>query len=193
MIPLRRPNFNKGGVGNVFLIGIRAALESSVAQNRTAAYDDIILRYIDGKVDQWTASTDPSWTLVKTPIHTVEYAAQLKEGIHLFCEAELHGKYKAFRQAETVHINRLNHDGTVHHEESGDFGIFIHSGGASKDTGRFSAGCQIIENPDGYFGQPTWDNFRQPISRALSRHNITVFPYLLCDVDDVKGITGSPV
>jgi hypothetical protein len=185
MIPQLRPSFNKGAIGNLFLIGIRAALEPSPAKNLMAEYDDIILRFVDNEVTQWVASTDPSWTLVANPIHTVKFAAQLKKGIHLFEPVWMHGKYHCLGQAEDVHIERLNRDGTVNHEESGQFGICIHSGGAGRDTGRFSAGCQIIQNPDGYFGDPTWTKFWAPILSGMSRHALTTVPYLLCDIGDL--------
>ena len=56
MIPVLRPGFNWDSP--ISLIGVRAALEASPAENRTDIYDDIILRYIDGTVTQWVASVD---------------------------------------------------------------------------------------------------------------------------------------
>jgi hypothetical protein len=58
MIPLLRTGFNWNSP--ISLIGIRAALEPSPAENRMDVYDDIILRVIDGSITQWVTSTDPS-------------------------------------------------------------------------------------------------------------------------------------
>ena len=62
MIPLLRAEFNWNSP--ISLIGIRAALEPSPAENRMDVYDDIILRVIDGSITQWVTSTDPSKALV---------------------------------------------------------------------------------------------------------------------------------
>jgi hypothetical protein len=65
------------------------------------------------------------------------------------------------------------------------FGICIHSGGAGMNTGRFSAGCPIIDNPDGYFRDPTWSNFWLPIRDGMKEHNLPTIPYMLVDVGDL--------
>ena len=183
MIPLLRPGFNWNSP--ISLIGVRAALEPSPAENRMDVYDDIVLRVIDGTITQWVASTDPSKTLVMTPIKGVKYAAQLCNGIYLFEVHLMHGKYRCLGQAEDVKIQRLNHDGTVNHTDEGDFGICIHSGGAGMDTRRFSAGCQIIENPSGYFADPTWSNFWLPILNGMKKHSLSTVPYMLADIADL--------
>ena len=183
MIPVLRPGFNWNSP--ISLIGVRAALEASPAENRTDIYDDIILRCIDGTVTQWVASVDPTKALVMTPISGQKYAAQLSKGIYLFEGHLMHGKYHCLGQAEDVPIERLNHDGTVNHMEKGDFGICVHSGGPGMATHRFSAGCQIIENPDGYFGDPTWSNFWLPILNGMKEHHLSTIPYMLVDIGDL--------
>jgi hypothetical protein len=183
MIPLLRAGFNWNSP--ISLIGIRAALEPSPAENRMDVYDDIILRVIDGSITQWVTSTDPSKALVMTPIKGQKYAAQLCKGIYLFQKHMMHGKYPCLGQAEDVGIERLNRDGTVNHTEKGPFGICIHSGGAGMNTGRFSAGCQIIDNPDGYFRDPTWSNFWLPIRNGMKEHDLPTIPYMLVDVGDL--------
>ena len=40
-------------------------------------------------------------------------------------------------------------------------------------------GCQIIQNPDGYFGEPTWDKFWGPIDGAMKAHGVSTVPYCL--------------
>jgi hypothetical protein len=126
MIPVLRPGFNWDSP--ISLIGVRAALEPSPAENRTDIYDDIILRCIDGTITQWVASTDPTKALVMTPIKGQKYAAQLSKGIYLFQRHLMHGKRPCLGQAEDVRIERLNHDGTVNHVEKGQFGVFIPEG-----------------------------------------------------------------
>jgi hypothetical protein len=53
------------------------------------------------------------------------------------------------------------------------------------NTGRFSAGCQIIDNPDGYFRNPTWSNFWLPIRNGMKEHDLPTIPYMLVDVGDL--------
>lgn len=184
MIPLLRTGFNWNSP--ISLIGIRAALEPSPAENRMDVYDDIILRAIDGSITQWVTSTDPSKELVMTPLKGQKYAAQLCKGIYLFQQHLMHGKYPCLGQAEDVAIERLNRDATVNHTEEGQFGICIHSGGAGMNTGQFSAGCQIIDNPDGYFRDPTWSNFWLPIRNGMKEHDLPTIPYMLVDVGDLS-------
>jgi hypothetical protein len=189
MIPVLRSGFNWNSP--ISLIGVRAALEPSPAENRTDIYDDIILRCIDGTVTQWVASVDPTKTLVMTPISGQKYAAQLSKGIYLFEKHLMHGKYHCLGQAEDVPIERLNHNSTINHMEKGDFGICIHSGGPGMATRRFSAGCQIIYNPDGYFGDPTWSNFWLPILNGMKTHELSTIPYMLLDVGDLRLNSGT--
>lgn len=172
----------RGESAPVKLLGIRGASDLQGQQNSFARYDDAIWVWIDGVVTKWLASTDPAWALVVHPINPGG-AAQLVEGLHLFEKHLMHGKYPCLGQAEDVHINRLNADGTINHVEFGQFGICIHSGGDGMDTRRFSAGCQIIQNPDGYFQDPTWGNFWNPIRDAMTKYNLATVPYLLTKTD----------
>ena len=169
MIPVLRPGFNWNSP--ISLIGVRAALEPSPAENRMDVYDDIILRVIDGTITQWVASTDPSKTLVMTPIKGVKYAAQLCNGIYLFEVHLMHGKYRCLGQAEDVRIQRLNHDGTVNHTDEGDFGICI---------------------PSGYFADPTWGNFWLPILNGMKKHGLSTVPYMLADIGDLPPNSNLP-
>ena len=170
------------------LIGIRGAQDSAVQQNSFARYDDAIVVDIQGKRTQWLASTDPSWALVIHPINPVG-AAQLLPGVHLFQRFLMHAgtlrQNWCLGQAESGHVNRLNLDGTVNHVDYGDFGICIHSGGEGMDTGRFSAGCQIIQNNDGYFQNPTWGAFYGPIRDMMVTLKTPTIPYLLINRSDL--------
>jgi hypothetical protein len=174
----------RGEKSPIRLVGIRGAYEPGNSPNKLAVYDDVILVEIDGHVTQWDASVDPSWALVVHPINP-DGAAQLRPGVHLFEKHLMHGKSPCLGQAEDVHVNRLNPDGTVDHVASGQFGICIHSGGDGMNTGRFSAGCQIIRNEDGYFGNPTWNNFWVPIRDGMTKHKLNVVPYRLLDRADL--------
>lgn len=167
----------------VKLVGIRGAFALSGQPNRMSIYDDVILRVLDGEVTQWEASTDPSWPLVLHAINP-DGAAQLCLGEHLFERHLLHGKNPCLGQAEPVHVWRLDEEGRRKTTQVGDFGICIHSGGAGMNTGRFSAGCQIIANRDGYFGNPGWSNFWFPLRDAMAAANQPQVPYLLIDSDD---------
>ena len=170
------------------LVGIRGAQEPTGAANSFARYDDNIMVMMPGRDPvQYLASTDPSWSLVVHPI-VPQGAAQLLPGVHLFEAFLMHGtprQHWCLGQAESVHINRLKDDGTVSHVDCGEFGICIHSGGEGMDTGRFSAGCQIIANPDGYFQNPTWINFWGPIRDAMIKLNLKTVPYLLVNKSDL--------
>ena len=171
---------SRGGKSPVQIIGIRGALEASSDKNRYDIYDDLIVVRIGGVVRSYVASTEPSKYLVLHPINS-EGAARLCPGIHLMSKHNMHGDSQkpALCQSEDVHVERLNSDGTVSHLDYGQFGICIHSGGAGTDTGRFSAGCQIINNPNGYFGNPFWHDLITWIYQGMDANKITTVPYLL--------------
>jgi len=173
----------RGETSPIRLTGVRG-WNDPAGQNQFARYDDVIIVEIAGQGTScpasswWPASTDPSWALVVHPINA-DGAAQLLPGNHLFERHLMHGKYLCLGQAEDVHVNRLDSNGNVLDVQCGQFGICIHSGGDGMDTRRFSAGCQIIQNPDGYFGEPTWDKFWGPIDGAMKAHGVSTVPYCL--------------
>jgi hypothetical protein len=171
-----------GAACPVRLLGIRGALEASGAANDCAIYDDLIVVNIAGRVSSYRASTDPSHALVANPINP-EGAAQLRPGLWWMEKHFLHGdpSKKCLGQSRDVSINRLDAAGNPTHTEFGQFGICIHSGGSGMGTGRFSAGCQIVRNDDGYFGEPTWSDFILPIREAMDRYSLREIPYLLIE------------
>jgi hypothetical protein len=167
----------------VRLIGIRGALEPIAGQNAFERYDDLIAVMIKGSAPRsWRASTDPSRALVRHPINA-NGAAQLLPGCWWMEKHFLHGDplKKCLGQSRDVVVARLDGSGQRTGVEHGQFGICIHSGGAGIDTGRFSAGCQIVANNDGYFGQPSWGNFILPIRQAMDRFGLREVPYLLIE------------
>jgi len=182
--PSRADLFAKSPVN---LAAIRGA-NPDPGHNPFARYDDVILACIRGVITQWVASTDPSWALVVHPV-TNEGAAQLRPGIHLFRQHLMHAgtprEHPCLGQAEEVAVNRLDSAGRVVRAESGQFGICIHSGGEGMETGRFSAGCQIIQNNDGYFCDPTWSRFWLPVRDAMNALGLKTVPYLLLNKSDL--------
>lgn len=167
-------------------IAVRGFLEGSSKENREDIYDDLIVRIIGDEITQWRAAVDPSAYLIKHPIN-IDGAAQLKEGLWHFALGIHKGNpnWPCFIQAEDFVVHRLDGNGNVKHDDVGDFGIHEHSGGASDDTGRFSAGCQIIQNPDGYWGAE-WFKFFLPQKEAMLEAGQKTLPYLLMDAEDIK-------
>lgn len=98
-----------------------------------------------------------------------------KTGIH-------QGRFPAFVQAESFHVNRIDREGKVETIEFGEFGIHLHSGGPGVDVGRFSAGCQVIWSPEGFFGK-TWHDFFDPAVDAMHQNQQSLMPYMLIDAN----------
>jgi hypothetical protein len=48
------------------------------------------------------------------------------------------------------------------------------------DVNQYSAGCQIIWSPEGYFGT-TWHRFFDPAAKAMDDKNQSTLPYMLLD------------
>ena len=183
----------------VILLGVRAARSADQHINRADTYDDVIVRFIRDKDASATdsesyfasysgttfaASLDPTPALIRHPINA-DGAAQLCPGLHFFGRGLHHGKpeWPCLIQAESVHVRRLNPAGQVTEIQCGDFAIHIHSGGAADTTNRFSAGCQITQNADGYFNNPGWANFIQPIYHAMNGNTV---PYFLLELDQTR-------
>lgn len=177
------------------LIGVRGALDAGFV-NREDIYDDVIfaVNAKTGTFTAWLASVDPSTPLIQNPINPAG-AAQLVPGVHLFRKGihKENPKWPCLVQAEDFTVYRLAADGEVKGQESGDFGIHLHSGGMGEGTGRFSAGCQIIHNGDGYFQDPTWSAFIQPLYAAMQAGGIREVPYLLVDASEAKLDVGTVV
>ncbi len=163
-------------------MGLRGGLEKAGQPNLTNVYDDLIffINEPGGTVTAWIASVDPSDYYLQHPIN-VNGTAELMEGVWLF-EVGIHlgnSSHQCLIQAEEFEVYRLDGTGKKIGTEKGDFGIHLHSGGRGMSTQNFSAGCQIIHNEDGYFGNPTWGNFMDPIKDALDKLKLSTIPYLL--------------
>ena len=178
----------RGAASPVRLMGFRGGLEPAGSPTARGVYDDLIVVIIGDSVTYWRAAVDPAPALIAHPVNP-DGAAQLCEGVHYFERHWMHGKYAVLGQAESVHVNRLNTDGTFRDVQFGDYGICIHSGGAPEDVLRFTAGCQIIHNADGYFGQPTWGRFFVPIIGQMMARGLDTVPYLLTSATGLSAPT----
>jgi lysozyme len=172
----------RGADAWVKCIGIRGGYDAD-RRNRLGIYDDLFVLTIGGEVTQWRGSTDPGQYYIDHPINP-RGCAQLREGIHLFRPGIHQGQYPAFVQAEDFHVNRLDRNGNVQFVDFGEYGIHLHSGGPGEDVNRYSAGCQIIQSPEGYFGA-TWQRFFVPATRAMRDHGQGSMPYMLIKAEDV--------
>ena len=184
------------------ILAIRAALEAPGAANRETVYDDLMILHDsrEGTFTVWLASVDPSWPLIENPINP-DGAAQLMPGVWMF-ERGIHKENPAHPclvQTEDFKVWRLYTDGTIITRvanggiDTGDFGIHLHSGGPGQILGNgvagmplastcnFSAGCQIVHNGDGYFCDPTWGKFIQPVYAKMAQYGQTQVPYWLSD------------
>lgn len=176
-------------------IAVRGWLEGTSKEDRFDIYDDAIIVLNGAAATIFRAAVDPTTYLVRHPINT-DGAAQLMIGLWKFRRGLHHGKpsLPCFIQAEDFIVNRLDAGGHVTHQETGDFGIHIHSGGDGDTTDRFSAGCQIIHNPDGYrapdgkWGAFWYQKFYYPQIATMQMHDQTVLPYLLVGAEDLPKI-----
>jgi hypothetical protein len=166
----------KGADAQVKCVGIRGALEKDHG-NELGIYDDDFILMIGDAFTEWKGSTDPGQYFIKHP-EDPRGCAQLQEGIWLFKPGLHRGRWPAFVQAEDFQINRLDKDGHLTSQQSGDFGIHLHSGGAGVDVNNFSAGCQIIWSKEGYFGA-SWHRFFDPAVAAMKAAKQDQMPYKL--------------
>jgi hypothetical protein len=143
-------------------------------------YDDLFILMIGNACTEWKGSTNPGLFFINHPVNP-RGCAQLIEGVLMF-KPGLHDddQFPAFVQAEDFHINRLDEKGHVVGHQCGRFGIHLHSGGTGENVDKYSAGCQIIWSPEGYFGA-TWHRFFDPAATAMQDNNQSILPYMLID------------
>lgn len=159
----------------VVLVGCRAYYKDTMGkpgQNDIGMYDDALFwLWPNNGFAAFNANTDPS-RYGHNPGVGKRYA-RLKSGCYRFTKWRHKGQYAAFGQAgNMVTVQRMNADGTVHHEEDGDnFGINIHRGG---DSGTSSWGCQTLP-PD------QWPEFQELGYEMLDRYRQKSFLYILKD------------
>jgi len=169
----------------VKLLGIRGFYEDlgNPHKNDLGIYDDFIVRCIGEETIGFRASTDPGLYWIKHPMNP-KGCAILTEATHVFKLGIHQQKYPALVQAEDFVVWRLDTEGN-RKEEGNAVDIHMHSGGPGMDVGSFSAGCQVIQSPEGYF-RGTWFKFFDPLAEAMHRHGQNTVPYKLLFVEDLK-------
>ena len=176
-------------------VAVRGYLEGTSKEDRTDIYDDAIVVLADNGFTIFRAAVDPSTYLIRHPINA-DGAAQLTTGLWLFRRGLHHDNplLPCFIQAEDFIVDRLHLDGSVSHQDKGDFGIHIHSGGSEDTTDHFSAGCQIVHNPDGYrgdnggWGEFWYQKFYYPQVKIMQERDQTILPYLLINAEELPAI-----
>jgi hypothetical protein len=169
----------RGADAHVKCIGIRGELAPDHIPI-LGIYDDLFILMIGNACTAWKGSTNPGLFFINHPVNP-RGCAQLIEGVLMF-KPGLHDddQFPAFVQAEDFHINRLDEKGHVVGHQCGRFEIHLHSGGPGVDVDKYSAGCQIIWSPEGYFGA-TWHRFFDPAATAMQDNNQSILPYMLID------------
>jgi hypothetical protein len=169
----------RGADAHVKCIGIRGELAPDHIPI-LGIYDDLFILMLGNACTAWQGSTNPGLFFINHPVNP-RGCAQLIEGVLMF-KPGLHDddQFPAFVQAEDFHINRLNEKGEVVCRQCGQFGIHLHSGGPGENVDKYSAGCQIIWSPEGYFGA-TWHRFFDPTATAMQDNNQSILPYMLID------------
>ncbi|MFZ4696357.1 MAG: hypothetical protein ACOYMV_14650 [Verrucomicrobiia bacterium] len=164
----------------VALLGVRGYFlnEGKPGVNDLGIYEDAIIRRIGEDLTLWRASVDPGLKYVREPMNP-KGCASLMSGLWWY-EIGEHKNHPALTQACPVVVRRLDREGRPAQSESGFFGLNIHSGGAEYSVGGFSAGCQVIQSPEGPWGE-TWKRFFDPLSAAMRESKQTRVPYLLVD------------
>jgi hypothetical protein len=170
----------------VKILGVRGFYDGLGARdtNDLGIYDDLIVACIGDNTMGFRASTDPGWYYIKHPMNS-RGCAILTEGLHLYkIGTHDNGKYPAFVQAESFVVWRLDEQGNKK-EKGTASDIHIHSGGPGMAVEKFSAGCQVIQSPEGYFGE-TWLKFFNPLVDAMRTHGQTTVPYRLMRAEDLS-------
>jgi hypothetical protein len=130
-------------------VGVRSTLD------KPNEFDDLIGLVSNGKITWFTGTTNPGVDWLKSLMNP-KGTAVLKPGQYVDTWAiGLHqGKYEAFKQVKPVTVFRDKNLNDKSEEaattETGLFGINIHRANAaaiSKIIGKWSAGCQVLNNP----------------------------------------------
>jgi len=174
----------RGAQAHVKCIGIRGGYEPGGKKTKLGIYDDKFVLLIGNEATEWKGSTDPGQFFIQHP-ENPRGCAQLREGIHMFKLGLHQREHLAFVQAEDFHVNRLDHHGKALFVDFGEFGIHLHSGGPGIDVNQYSAGCQVIASPEGYFGA-TWHRFFDPAAHAMRANAQPLLPYMLIDAPDIS-------
>lgn len=162
----------------ISLLGLRGDRNNLNPNDLTSLYDDTIVRCIDGVLTHYQASVDPGSYYVNHPINPLG-CAKLKTGLWMYQYGEHLHAHPALVQADEVTVDRLDRSGKKLCEDTGYFGVNIHSGGPEYLIGRYSAGCQIIKTAEAW--KDKWQDFFLPIFAAMGIYEQKKIPYLLVD------------
>ena len=169
----------------VKILGIRGYELKGKRENTLGVYDDLICACIGDSVEPFAASTDPGWWYVNHPLNPLG-CAKLQAGLWWY-KVGMHRGHPSFVQAGAMTVDRIDPDGRKATQQTGEFGINLHSGGAEDEVGRWSAGCQVIRAPEGAWGH-TWQRFFPPLQEAMKKFGQVQIPYLL-----VESLKADPV
>lgn len=162
----------------ISIMGIRGYYNGATYQQTpTNIYDDAIVLCIDGELGIFQASVDPGSYYILHPVNP-QGCARLKAGLWTYKVGE-HHNHPSLVQADEVTVERLDKLGKRLCEDSGFFGVNIHSGGPEYLVGRYSAGCQIIKTGEAWKDQ--WEKFFLLVFSAVGIFNQDKIPYLLVD------------
>lgn len=162
----------------ICLLGIRNYTRGNAyGDSPSDLYDDCIVRCIDNEIKIFEASVDPGSYFINHPMNP-QGCARLKCGLWYYQLGEHHA-HRALVQADEVTVHRIDKAGIKRGEETGFFGINIHSGGQEYLVGRYSAGCQVIKAGEAWKFQ--WTDFFEPIETGMKKSGQTRIPYLLVD------------
>ena len=173
-------SWNGRDTGRVAIMGVRGyRLGMGVPnENDVGIYDDAFILRIGEKLSIWWASTDPGVFYIKSPLNP-KGCASLRPGLWTYALGD-HRGHPALVQEEAVEVDRLNRSGRATCSERGFFGVNIHSGGAQDEVDHYSAGCQVLQSPEGAWGA-TWQNFYEPLATAMQESGQKRLAYLLVD------------
>lgn len=163
----------------VRLLGIRGYFHP--VGNKNGVYDDLITLCVGPDICfNYRASTDPGQYYLAHPMNA-SGCARILPGLYWYALGMHLGKHEALIQASPVDVERLDTRENVRKIEKAQWiGANIHSGGASEEVGKWSAGCQVIHSPEGpWVG--TWLDFLSRLKNAMLLHFQRRIPYLLTD------------
>lgn len=165
---------------SVRLLGIRGyfLFMGDPERNERGIYDDLICICTKDRFEGFRASTDPGRRYLKSPINP-HGCASLKAGLWWYKKGH-HRGHEAFIQNDKVTIDRLDASEKIVGEESGFFGINIHSGGPEPEVGSWSAGCQVIQSREGAW-TGTWLKFKDMSYSLMDAYGQEKIPYLLVE------------
>jgi len=151
------------------IVGIRSKAD------KPNEFDDRLYLITPSKFLSFQATTNPGTDWLQTFLNP-KGSAVLKPGVYSYKLGLHKGEYEALVQAAPVTVYRDADKDLKSEEEgvldTGYFGINIHRASKwslSKLIGKYSAGCQVIANPNDF----------NILIEECKKSNLTTFPYIL--------------